>query len=112
MPTKDEEARALAQMHYEVDAGLSHVFRIKGAAELELKPAEPIKLLEVNECTVPSGIMPIRFGPCPESGLYYSSIIVEVTPDEFLRIQSQELKLPHGWKIADPIPRLLAEAPR
>ena len=63
MPTKDEEAMALAQKHYELEAGLTQIFRITGIAELELRPVEPIKLLEVNENTVPSGIMPIQFGP-------------------------------------------------
>ena len=94
MPTKDEEAMALAQKHYELEAGLTQNFRITGTAELELRPVEPIKLLEVNENTVPSGIMPIQFGPSPASGLYYPSIILEVTPDEFQRIQNQESKLP------------------
>jgi len=105
MPTKDEEATVLARKHYELEAGLTQVFRITGTAELELRPVEPIKLLEVNENTVPSGIMPIQFGPSPASGFYYPSIILEVTPDEFQRIQNQELKLPNGWKVGDLIPR-------
>ena len=49
--------------------------------------------------------MPIQFGPSPASGLYYPSIILEVTPDEFQRIQNQELKLPNGWKVGNLIPR-------
>ena len=84
----------LAQKHYQVEAGLTQVFRITGTAEVELKPTEPIKLLEVNEYTVPSGILPIQFGPSPASGLHYPSIILEVTPDEFQRIRNQELALP------------------
>jgi hypothetical protein len=109
---QDEEAMALAQKHYELEAGLTQIFRITGIAELELRPVEPIKLLEVNENTVPSGIMPIQFGPSPASGLYYPSIIMEVTPDEFQRIQNQELKLPNGWKVGDLIPRPSAEEGR
>ena len=38
-----------------IEAGLTHVYRLTGTAEVELRPAEPIKLLEVNEYTVPSG---------------------------------------------------------
>ena len=30
MPTKDEEAVALAQTHYQVEEGLTHVFRLIG----------------------------------------------------------------------------------
>ena len=63
MPTKDEEAMALAQKHYLVEAGMTQIFRITGDAAAEVTPAEPIKLLEVNEYTVPSGILPIHFGP-------------------------------------------------
>lgn len=73
--TKDEEARELARKHYQVEAGLTHVIRIGGDAEVEFRPSEPIKLLEVNENTVPSGIMPIQFGPSPASGVHYPSVI-------------------------------------
>jgi hypothetical protein len=62
MPTKEEEAVALAQTHYKVETGLTHVFRIIGDGAAEAMPEEPIKLLEVNENTVPSGILPIQFG--------------------------------------------------
>jgi hypothetical protein len=105
MPTKDEEAIELASKHYRIETGLTQVFRVTGADDVEVRPTEPIKLLEVNENTVPSGIMPIWFGPSPASGLHYSTVILEVTPDEFERIQKRELELPNGWKLADPIPR-------
>ncbi len=108
MPTKDEEAVSLAQMHYEVETGLSQIFRITATPEAEVRPTEPIKLLEVNENTIPSGIMPIQFGPSPASGLHYSSVVLEVTPDEYRKIQTEELRLPHGWKVGQPIPRLAA----
>ena len=35
MPTKDEEANVLAQKHYEVEPGLTHVYRFTAAAETE-----------------------------------------------------------------------------
>ncbi len=105
MSDKNNEARTLAEKHYEVDAGLTHVFRITGPAEVELRTAEPIKLLEINKYTIPSGIMPIRFGPSPISGLNHSCVILEVTPDEYRQIRSEELKLPDGWIVGDLIPR-------
>jgi hypothetical protein len=109
MPTKDEAARELARKHYQIETGMTQIFRITGPADVEFRPTEPIKLLEVNENTVPSGVVPIQFGPSPAAGLNYSSIIVEVTPDEFQRIRNQQLKLPHGWEVGDPIPRPPAE---
>lgn len=105
MPTKDEEAVELARKHYEFETGLTKIFRLKGAPEAEYRSGEPIKLLEVNENTVPSGILPLRFGPAPHVGLHHPSIIVEVTPDEFRMIQRRELALPHGWEVGELIPR-------
>ena len=49
--------------------------------------------------------MPLHFRPVPGSGIPYSSVIVEITPDEFDRIRLQELKLPDGWTIDDEYPR-------
>jgi hypothetical protein len=47
----------------------------------------------------------IQFGPSPASGLNFSSIIVEVTPEEFQKIQDREWTLPNGWEVAELIPR-------
>ena len=107
MTTKEEAAKELASKHYQVEAGLTHIYRITGGAEAS--PAEPIKLLEVNQYTVPSGIMPIQFGPVPDRGIHYPSVIVEVTPEEYQRIRDEELRLPSGWAIGDLIPRPAAE---
>src|SRR5579872_3543849 len=83
-------AEQLAKMHYAVEDGLTRVFRITtGKADHE-SPNEPIRLLEVNENTVAAGIMPLYFGPAPAIGIKYPSIIVEVTPEEFDRIQARE----------------------
>src|SRR5262245_37796640 len=98
MATKDEEAIELARIHYEVEEGMTHIFRITGPPEAESSPSEPIKLLEVNESTVPSGVPPLRFGPLSAAGIHYPSVIVEVTPEEYQEIQSEELTLPNGWR--------------
>lgn len=105
MPNKDEEARLLAEAHYRVEVGIRTIFRIIRAADVEARPNEPIKLLEVNEFTTPSGIMPLQFGPAPASGIHFPSVIVEVTPEEFEKIQSHEMPLPNGWSVGDPLPR-------
>ncbi|MDB5309459.1 MAG: hypothetical protein JWO38_3661 [Gemmataceae bacterium] len=105
MSSKDEAARNLARKHYQVEDGLTRIFRIKGSAEVEVSEAEPIKLLEVNTTTVPSGVMPLNFGPAPASGIPYPSVIVEVTPAEFEKIKADELKLPAGWKIGEELPK-------
>ena len=105
MLTKDEEAIELARRHYEIDEGISTIIRIRGCPETEIRSAEPIKLLEVNQNTVPSGVMPLQFGSDPASGFHFPSIIVEVTPTEYEMIRRNELKLPLGWILSDAMPR-------
>src|SRR5437868_6936574 len=41
---KNRVAKYLATKHYQVEGGLTRIFRLTGAAEVEVKPAEPIKL--------------------------------------------------------------------
>jgi hypothetical protein len=41
--------------------------------------------------------MPLQFGAAPSIGVPFPTVIVEVTPDEFQKIQAKELKLPSGW---------------
>lgn len=105
MPSKEEEARELAQKHYQIEAGITQILHITGTADAEVSPAEPIKLLEVNKNTVPSGVMPVQFGPNPAAGIHYPSIIIEVTPEEFQRLQTRELSLPSDWTVGDLILR-------
>ena len=103
--SKNQEAIALAATHYLIEEGVSKIFRIVSSEEIESNPSEPIKLLEVNEATVPAGIMPIRFGPSLGQGRHYSCVIVEITPDEFEQFQSEKLKLPEGWNLGELLPR-------
>jgi len=102
---RETVARELAHKHYEIETGLTHVYWINSTVETGRGATEPIKLLEVNENTVPSGIMPLQFGPSPAFGVHYPSVIVEVTPNEFARIRSGELRLPEGWTVGEEIPR-------
>jgi hypothetical protein len=102
---KAEVARALAKKHFEAEAGLQRVFRLTRGAEVEEGRGEPIKLLEVNSNTVPSGILPVSFGPAPASGIPFSSVIVEVSPEEFAKIESHELSLPKGWLLGEEMQR-------
>jgi len=105
MSTKDDEAGALARKHYEIEPGITQILRIRRTDDAEADPKEPIKLLEVNENTVASGILPISFAANPAADIHFPSLIVEITPDEFCDIQNERLKLPDGWVLADEIPR-------
>lgn len=102
---KEEVARILAEFHYRTEPGITEIFRLKSNGEAEELPDEPVKLLEVNEDTIPSGVMPLGFGPSPSDGITYASIIVELTPEEFEEVRSGQLPLPNDWTIGELIPR-------
>lgn len=92
------QAYDLALRRYEIETGLKTVFYYRGDGPVDDGDEEPIRLLEVNENTIPSGIMPIQFAPSPEIGIAFPTAIIEVTPEEFEKIERQELALPAGWK--------------
>ena len=105
-PSKEEVAQRLANTHYAFETGITQIYRLVSLPEREGDPNEPIKLLEISTTTPSSGVMPLGFGPAAESGIPYPSVIVEVTPTEFDRIKKQQLPLPDGWTIGEPILRL------
>jgi hypothetical protein len=95
--TKDEAARELATWHFGVEPDLEQVIRILGDREDE--PGEPIKLLEVNAATVATGsVEPFAFAP--SASVPFPTVLAEVTPEEFERIQRNEIELPRGWSLA------------
>jgi len=94
--TKDETVRELAAWHFGVEPDLKQVIRIVG--DNENSPSEPIKLLEINAATVATGsVEPFAFAPT--ASVPFPTLIAEVTPEEFDRIQSDELRLPEGWSL-------------
>ncbi len=94
--TKAQAADALVRWHFESDPGLTVVYRAISANEDD--PAEPIKLLEVNENTVDTEEFP-AFGFAPTKDFPYRTIIAEVTPDGLKRLV-QAGKLPPVWNLA------------
>ena len=105
MPSKDDQARELAQKHYQIEDGITEIYRVIQSQDVELNPSTPVILLEGNSNTVPSGVTPIQFGPDPASVIYYPTVIVEVTPEELKKIRTEELGLPAGWNLGALIPR-------
>lgn len=105
MPDKHETARRLAELHFLLEPGITRIYRLEGVDGVESSPEEPVKLLEVNEETIPSGILPLGFDAIPEQGVDYPTIIIEVTPEEFEDLRHGRLSLPRGWQIAEELPR-------
>jgi len=77
---KSEVARILAEAHVGAEPRISRIVRL--VADGEQNSTEPVKLLEVNPDTSPSGIFPVAFGADPPR-IPFPSIIVEVTEGEF-----------------------------
>ncbi|MGL4464056.1 MAG: hypothetical protein ACRC1K_18035 [Planctomycetia bacterium] len=111
MRTKDETAAWLADFHYEIEPGIQAIYRLSAGDDVEQKRDEPIKLLEVNQDAVEAGIMPLHFDKAPQRDVYYSSIIVEVSPTEFQQIENGELSLPNDWSYSVPFPKPNGEEP-
>ena len=94
----------MAQAHYSLESGISQIYRIRSDGG-EDGAAEPIKLLEVNADTVPTGITPVYFGPRADRGMPYPRVIVDLTPAEFAQLQARDLALPDGWQVCEALPR-------
>jgi hypothetical protein len=101
--SKEQAARVLADAHFGIEDGLERVFIIRAGLD---DPREPIKLLEVNANTVPTGsVEPIPFSPSRD--IPFVTEIAEISPEEFSRLERGELTLPPGWSLedADDVPR-------
>jgi hypothetical protein len=105
MNVKDDFARKLADAHRSLEPSIERILRI--VAPGEDRSNEPIKLLEVNHDTSPSGIVPIAFGPSAD--LPFPTVVVEVTPDEFELLAREELYLPSGWELGETLYQMTGE---
>jgi hypothetical protein len=97
MTVKEDTAKKQAEAHRRIEPSILRIMRIVTSGEES--PAEPVKLLEVNRDTSPSGIVPIAFGPT--EGVPFPSVVVEVTPDEYEKLTRNQLELPAGWKLGE-----------
>ena len=99
MLTKDETARLLADAHFRLDQGVTRIFRV--VEPDEANPLRPVKLLEVKPMTPETGIAPVGMAADPARGVFHPTVIIEVSPGEFDRLQRGELSLPQAWRIGD-----------
>ena len=97
----------IAQHHYRADPGITQVWMYMKVGDTS---ADPIKLLIVNEDTVPGGIMPLNFAADPTRGTPRPLTIIEVTPDEHDSIRTGKLKLPPAWQFGTPLSKPAASS--
>jgi hypothetical protein len=90
---RETEAQQLSAWHADEEPSIERIMAIDSSDD---RGADgPIRLLEVNSDTVAAGIMPVVFGA--NDDIHYKSIVVEVTPVEYARIEEGALPLPDGW---------------
>lgn len=95
-PTKDDAARRLIDWHFQVEPYLSEVYRI--LIDDEDSEEEPIRLLEVNSATVPTGTVETYvFAPSDE--IPFKVAIAEITPEELQDLLDRPETLPNGWDL-------------
>jgi len=94
---KDAAARRLIQWHFAVEPELREVYRI--VLDDEGSQEEPIRLLEVNAATVPTGsVEPFTFSPTKE--IPFRTVIAEITPEELASFRSNPKAFPKGWSLS------------
>lgn len=108
--SKDAVADRVARAHYSIEPGLSLIVKLEAAPDREADPAEPVKLLEVNENTFSTGVQPLFFGPHPATGVFYPIVIIDITPEEMAEIRRDPTRLPNGWRLGREVWRRLAPA--
>jgi hypothetical protein len=86
---KLQAAKRIAKAHARVDSDVKAIFLLEGKDED--KTTEPIKLLEVVEGTMESGVEPISFAPNPGRGVPFTSLIIEVSPREYESMKEEKL---------------------
>jgi hypothetical protein len=94
--TKADVIHWLIDHHFRIEVGLEHIVIIRGSNFDD--PRDPIKLLEVNANTLPTGsVEPFSFSPTAD--VPFVTEIAEITPEEYRRLQQKELALPPGWTL-------------
>lgn len=97
MHAKDAAARRLIEWHFSVEPELREVYRI--LMDNEGSHEEPIRLLEVNAATVPTGsVEPFAFSPTRE--IPFRTVIAEITPEELDSLRAHPEALPRGWSLS------------
>ena len=94
--TKDAAAQRLIEWHFRVEPYLSEVYRI--LMDDEDSEDEPIRLLEVNSATVPTGTVE-TFVFAPSKNIPFKVAIAEITPEEFQDLLDRPETLPNGWDL-------------
>jgi len=105
MVTKVDIAKKMAKDHIEYEPEINAIYQYeKYKGSFENDPREPIKFLEVNPNTIEEGIVPIYFNAGIANGYEeVGLVVIEVSIEEFKKIEKKELLLPDEWNIVKEI---------
>ncbi len=95
--SRDAWAREYAESHLRTDPGTIDVFYLPTNA-----PEREIRLLEINDLIAvreSDPIDPIDFGVDSDGDQPHRLLVVDVTPGQWVRIQSGQIPLPPGWSL-------------
>lgn len=99
---RDSMARWYAQQHLTTDPGIVAVYYLPAnAGDREIRLVEVNRLLgERND----SALEPIDFGVDTGTDHAHKLFVLDVTPDQWDRIQASELALPCAWSLDGAVP--------
>jgi hypothetical protein len=86
----DAVAINIAKSHMTEDQSTVAIYRAQGVDE--------VRLIEVTSSVgTTNDILPFRFGPRPDVGVPYPSVVVLLSPEEWDSVKGGRLQLPEGW---------------
>lgn len=103
MPQTEFDAGALAQWyateHIKTDPGIRAVYYLPANS-----PEREIRFIEVNDLIgdrLDEALEPLDFGVEVGADAEHRLLVLDVTPDQWERIQQSALALPAGWSLVD-----------
>lgn len=99
---RDSMARWYAKEHLKTDPGIIAVYYLpKNAGEREIRFLEINSLLgDRND----NSLEPIDFGIDAGTDTAHKLYVLDITPEQWGRIETQELSLPIRWSLIDKVP--------
>lgn len=94
---RDSMARWYAKQHIKTDPGIRAIYYLPANA-----PEREIRFIEVNDLIGERSddtLEPIDFGVDSGTDTEHRLFVLDVTPDQWDRIQESSLPLPQGWSL-------------
>jgi len=95
--SRDSMARWYAKEHLKTDPGIVAVYYLPANAD-----EREIRFVEINQLIGDrndDALEPIDFGVDTGMNTAHKLFVLDVTPDQWERIRSQELSLPRNWSL-------------